>query len=96
MGAGQNAFAARCSMTTESLPPEKSMIGEVNVARDLTNDVNRLRLERLQLGQRPQLISCHRKSLSTIAESSAFDIWTAVSRSTLAVSTTSSACVGTS
>ena len=32
IGAGQNAFAARCSMTTESLPPEKSMIGEENVA----------------------------------------------------------------
>ena len=32
MGAGQNAFAARCTMTTESLPPEKSMIGEENVA----------------------------------------------------------------
>ena len=32
IGAGQKAFAARCSMTTESLPPEKSMIGEANVA----------------------------------------------------------------
>ena len=31
-GAGQNAFAARCSMTTESLPPENSRTGRSNSA----------------------------------------------------------------
>ena len=32
IAAGQNAFAARCSMTTESLPPEKSNTGCSNWA----------------------------------------------------------------
>ena len=72
------------------------MTGDGERRGHLADDVDRLRLERLQFGQRPQLISAHRRSLSTIAESSAFDIWTAVSRSTLPVSITSSACVGTS
>src|SRR5205823_4642537 len=31
-GAGQNAFAARCSMTTESLPPENNNTGRSKVA----------------------------------------------------------------
>ena len=30
--AGQNAFAARCSITTESLPPENSSTGRSNSA----------------------------------------------------------------
>src|SRR3954469_25394991 len=32
MGAGQNALAARCSITTESLPPENSITGDAKVA----------------------------------------------------------------
>ena len=51
IGAGQNALAARCSMTTESLPPKKHD-GRGECGRDLTNDVNRLGLERLELAQR--------------------------------------------
>ena len=31
-GAGVNAFTARCSITTESLPPEKSSTGRSNSA----------------------------------------------------------------
>ena len=50
-GAGQNAFAARCSMTIESLPPENSSTGPLELGRDLTDDVDGLGLEGPQVGE---------------------------------------------
>ena len=49
--AGQKALAARCSMTTESLPPEKSSTGSLEPGRYLPDDVDRLRLQGAQVGK---------------------------------------------
>ena len=43
--AGQNAFSASRSMTIESLPPENSSTGPLELGRDLAHDVDRFGLE---------------------------------------------------
>ncbi len=50
-GPGQNAFSASRSITIESLPPENSSTGRSSSADHLADDVDRLRLQGLQLGQ---------------------------------------------
>ena len=47
--AGQNAFSASRSITIESLPPENSSTGPLELRRDLADDVDRLGLERPQV-----------------------------------------------
>ena len=42
---GRNAFSARRSSTSESLPPEKSSAGLTALARDLAQDVDRFGFE---------------------------------------------------
>ena len=48
-GAGRNAFSARRSRTSESLPPEKSSAGLRALARDFAQDVDRLGLEPVEM-----------------------------------------------
>ena len=51
-GAGRNAFSASRSSTIESLPPREQQHGLLELGRDLAHDVDRLGLERLEVGQR--------------------------------------------
>ena len=46
-----NALRARCSIRTESLPPEKSITGCSNSADDFADDEDRLRLEGVEVRQ---------------------------------------------
>ncbi len=50
-GAGRNAFSASRSSTIESLPPLNSSTGRSNSAADLAHHVDRLGLERAQVGK---------------------------------------------
>ena len=49
---GRNAFSARRSRTTESLPPENSSAGLAALGRDLAQDVDRLGLEPVEVARR--------------------------------------------
>ena len=49
--AGQKAFSASASMTMESLPPENSSAGPLELGGDLPHHVDRLSFEHVKLGQ---------------------------------------------
>ena len=51
MRAGANALRASSSITMESLPPENSSTGPLQLGDDLADDVDGLGLQRLQLAQ---------------------------------------------
>ncbi len=51
MRAGQNAFSARRSITIESLPPGEEQDGPLELGRDLADDVDRLGLEHVEVGE---------------------------------------------
>ena len=49
---GANAFATRWSTTTESLPPREQHDGVAQLGRDLADDEDRVRLERVEVIER--------------------------------------------
>ncbi len=61
MRAGANAFSASRSITIESLPPEKSRHGPLDLGDDLADDVDRLGLERSDIAE---AVVAHRVGLS--------------------------------
>ena len=50
-GPGAKALSARCSITIESLPPENSSTGPLELCGHLADDVDRLGLQRPQMAE---------------------------------------------